>query len=46
MGENHPCSNRIKKGNGIDLGSCERKRGDSVSPMLRLITSCRDGSNH
>ena len=43
---NDRCNDSVEEGDGIKVGSRKRKRRDSVSPLLRLIRSCRRSSNH
>ena len=44
--ENEQCSDRMEEVDEIEVGCRKRKRRDSVSPLSRLIRSCRRSSNH
>ena len=39
--ENERCNDKVKGVNEIEVGSSNRKRRDSVSPLPRLNRSCR-----
>ena len=43
--DNERCNDSVEEVDGIEVGSHKRKRHDSVSPLSRLIRSCRS-SNH
>ena len=43
--DNERCNDSVEEVDEIEVGSRKRKRRDSVSPLSRLIRSCRRGSN-
>ena len=44
--ENQQKNGIVEEVDGIEVGSRKRKRRESVSPLSRLIRSCRGGYNH
>ena len=44
--DNERCNDSVEEVDEIEVGSRKRKRHDSVSPLSRLIRSCRRSSNH
>ena len=42
--ENERCNDRVEEVDELEVGSRKRKRRDSVSPLSRLIRSCRRSS--
>ena len=44
--DNERCNDSVEEVDEIEVGSRKRKRRDSVSPLSRLIRSCRRSSNH
>ena len=44
--DNKRCNNSVEEVDEIEVDSHKRKRRDSVSPLSRLIRSCRRSSNH
>lgn len=44
--ENQPYNNMVDEEDGIELGSLERKRRESMSPQPRFIRNCRRSCDH